>query len=110
MLIQGRLGSSLKLLFKHKQFWKFGSGELSLGVYYSNSKVSVFTAVEIFRENYEEGLYGSLRMSRSTSNTRICTLGTGSENVREVKGFRVLKKKVNHSTNSRVNILYHAVK
>jgi hypothetical protein len=58
--------------------------------HYSNSNVSVFTAVEIFRENYEEGLYGSFRMSRSRSKTRSCMLGIGSKNIKEVKGFRVL--------------------
>jgi hypothetical protein len=39
--------------------WNFGSGKLSLGEHYSNSNVSVFTAVEIFRQNYEEGFMAS---------------------------------------------------
>jgi hypothetical protein len=90
MLIQGKLGSSGKLLFKYLQLWNFGSCKLSLTVHCSNSNISVFTAVEVFRENSEEGLQGLLLTPRSKSKTISCTLGTGSESVRQVQSFRVM--------------------
>jgi len=89
--------------------WKFGSGKLSLGVHCSNSKVSVFTAVEIFREKYEDGFMAwyvrlAVRVKPGVA------LGHRQRKCKGGKGVSSSVKGVNHSTKSAVNILYCAVR